>query len=97
MDLTRDLGDAIVQGDLGRAEALLAQRRLALGRLELTREGEWRRELAELRDLEERLRDFCRTWREALKGRLKELEDGRILRHSYRPRPLQARFVDVRK
>jgi hypothetical protein len=97
MDLTRALGEAIVQGDLGRAETLLAQRRLALGRLELHREGEWLRELTELRDLEERLQDFCRTWSEALKGRLKELADGRMLRHSYRPHPHQARFVDVRK
>jgi hypothetical protein len=96
-DLTRALGEAIVQGDLGRAEILLAQRRSALGRLELHREGEWRRELAELRDLEERLLDFCRIWSEALKGRLRELADGRMLRHSYRICSHQARFVDVRE
>jgi hypothetical protein len=96
-EITRALGEALGQGDLDRAEALLSQRRLALARLDLGGAGEWEGELAEVRALEERVRAICRTWRQALQERLKLLEDGRLLRHSYCGSPSPARFVDVRR
>jgi len=98
LDLTQALAAAVLKGDFPRAEALLAQRRLALERLAWEAEaGELGEQLEELRSLEERLLAFCRAWREALQERLRTLGEGSRLRQSYALRRAEAQLVDLRE
>jgi hypothetical protein len=71
-DLTRALVDAVLAGDLARAQWLLAQRQAALRRLEQERSVEERLEqdLQGLREMERQLLEFCRTWRDIIQERL---------------------------
>jgi len=97
--LTRDLATAMAQGDLDRALELLEERRLILQGFSWPQEADadfWEKVRA-LRDLEEEVLGFCRTWREVVENRLKSLNTGHFLRMSYCPPPEESRFIDVNK
>ena len=97
--LTRDLATAMAQGDLDRALDLLEERRRTLKGLSWPKEADpdfWERVQA-LRDLEEEILTFCRTWREVVAKRLKSLNTGHFLRMSYCPPVEGSRFIDVNK
>jgi len=73
-DLTRAVAEAVAAGDLPRAEWLLCQRQAALARLDLREpDPELERDLAGLQELERQLLDFCRTWQEIIRERLRVL------------------------
>lgn len=84
-DLTRAVAEAVAAGDLKRADWLLRQRQAALSRLDLTEplDPELRRDLTALRELEQQLLDFCRTWREIIRERLTALAAREQVQRAY--------------
>jgi hypothetical protein len=95
--LTRDL--AAAQGDLDRALEILEERRRTLKGFSWPEKADpdfWKQVRA-LRDLEEEVMAFCRTWREVVAKRLRSLNTGHFLRMSYCPPVEEARFIDVNK
>ncbi len=97
--LTRELATALAQGDLDRALELLEERRQTLKGFSWPKEADadfWE-EVKALRDLEEEVLGFCRTWRDVVEKRLKSLNTGHFLRMSYCPPMEEARFIDVNK
>jgi hypothetical protein len=98
-DLTKAVGEAVTQGDLDRALALLKERQAALGRLDWS--GADREELAEelpsLMAMEGEILEFCRTWRETLAKRLETLNAHHQIQQRYDRQTPEAKFVDVRK
>jgi hypothetical protein len=98
-DLTRAIGEAVVQGDLDRALRLLERRRQALQGIAWCREGIQRFEtdLISLRNVDQELLHFCRRWGEVLRQRLETLGACHLLQQSYSREAAEARFVDVRK
>lgn len=98
-ELTRALSDAVLEGDLQRAEWLLVQRRAALDRLDPAEplDGELQRELDSLWQMERELLEFCRTWREIVKERLAGLASHHALRSKYQLAALAPPLVDMKK
>jgi hypothetical protein len=97
--LTRDLATAAAQGDLDRALEILEERRRTLKGFSWPEKADpdfWKQVRA-LRDLEEEVMAFCRTWREVVAKRLRSLNTGHFLRMSYCPPVEEARFIDVNK
>ncbi len=98
-DLTRGIGEAMVQGDLARALMLLEQRHKVIQGIDWSPEAiqEFGEDLASLRNADLELISFCQNWRAALKKRLEALNAGHLLKQSYGREASEARFVDVRK
>jgi len=99
MQLTRELAQAVSQGDLDRALELLEKRRRTLKEFSWPQEAEpdfWEKVQA-LRSLEAEVLSFCRTWRGVVEKRLKALNVGHFLRMTYCPPVEESRFVDVSK
>ncbi len=98
-ELTRALTEALLEGDLPRAEWLLVQRQAALDRLDLGAppDGEFQRELSSLRQMERDLLEFCRTWREIVRERLAGLASHHALRSKYQPAADPPSLVDLKK
>ena len=97
--LTRDLAEATAQGDLDRALELLEERRRTLKGFSWPKEADadfWEK-VRTLRELEEEILGFCRTWREVVEKRLRSLNTGHFLRMSYCPPVEESRFIDVNK
>jgi hypothetical protein len=97
--LTRDLATAAAQGDLDRALDILEERRRTLKGFSWPEKADpefWKKVRA-LRDLEEEVMAFCRTWREVVAKRLRSLNTAHFLRMSYCPPAEEARFIDVNK
>jgi hypothetical protein len=97
--LTRDLATAAAQGDLDRALEILEERRRTLKSFSWPEKADpdfWKQVRA-LRDLEEEVMAFCRTWRDVVAKRLRSLNTGHFLRMNYCPPAGEARFVDVNK
>jgi hypothetical protein len=97
--LTRDLAQAMAQGDLDRALEILEERRRTLEGFSWPQEAdpEFWREAQALRNLEQEVLTFCRTWREVVEKRLCSLNTGHFLRLTYCPPVEEARFIDVSK
>jgi hypothetical protein len=98
-DLTRAIGEAVVQGDLDRALLLLEERRRAFQGIAWFSEGmqKFEGDLTSLREVDQELLHFCRSWREVLKQRLETFGACHLLQQSYSREAAEARFVDVRK
>jgi hypothetical protein len=99
LQLTRELAQAVAQGELDRALELLEQRRQALKEFSWPKEAEpdyWEK-VQMLRSLEAEVLAFCQNWREVVEKRLKALNVGHFLRMSYCPPVEGSRFVDVSK
>jgi hypothetical protein len=97
--LTRDLATAAAQGDLDRALEILEERHRTLKSFSWPEKADpdfWKQVRA-LRDLEEEVMAFCRTWRDVVAKRLRSLNTGHFLRMNYCPPAGEARFVDVNK
>jgi hypothetical protein len=97
--LTRDLATAAARGDLDRALEILEERRRVLRGFSWSEKADpdfWEKVRA-IRDLEEEVMAFCRTWREVVAKRLRSLNTGYFLRMSYCPPTEEARFIDVNK
>jgi hypothetical protein len=97
--LTRDLAAATAQGDLDRALEILEERRRTLNGFSWPEKAdpEFWKQVRALRDLEEEVMAFCRTWREVVAKRLRSLNTGHFLRMNYCPPTAEARFIDVNK
>lgn len=98
-DLTRAIGEAVVQGDLDGALRLLEERHKAFQRIDWSLEAfqEFENELVSLRAMDQGLLDFCQSWHEALRKQLETLNAGRLVQQCYGERGRAAKFVDVRK
>jgi len=98
-NLTLALTEAVLQGDLDLAAQLLGERQTALHELDwsLGLNEEMETELQSIWALEERLLDFCRSWRDVLKDRLQTLNTGHYLRRKYALTDSKTHFVDLRK
>lgn len=99
LQLTRELAQAVAQGDLDRALELLERRRRTLKEFSWPEEAapDFWEKVQTLRNLEAEVLAFCQTWRSVVEKRLKALNVGHLLRMSYCP-PLEgSRFVDVSK
>jgi hypothetical protein len=97
--LTRDLATAAAQGDLDRALEILEERRRTLKGFSWPEKADpdfWKQVRA-IKDLEEEVMAFCRTWREVVAKRLRSLNTGHFLRMSYCPPAEEARFIDMNK
>lgn len=97
--LTRELAQAVSQGELDRALELLERRRQTLKEFSWPKEAEpdfWEK-VQKLRSLEAEVLAFCQTWRGVVEKRLKALNVGHFLRMSYCPPAEGSRFVDVSK
>ncbi|MFZ2088849.1 MAG: hypothetical protein WAU47_09755 [Desulfobaccales bacterium] len=97
--LTRDLARAMAQGNLDRALEILEERRRLLQGFSWPQEADpafWQ-EVRALRDLEQEVAAFCRTWREVVEKRLCSLNTGHFLRLTYCPPVEEARFINVSK
>ena len=99
VQLTRELAQAVSQGELDRALELLEQRRRTLKGFSWPQEAEpeFLEKVRALRSLEAEVLSFCRTWRGVVQKRLKALNVGHFLRMSYCPPVEESRFVDVSK
>jgi hypothetical protein len=97
--LTKNVGEAVAQGDLDWALTLLEERQAALERLDWLGAGreELAAELASLLAMEGEILEFCRTWRGALAQRLETLNARHHLQQRYDRQTSEAKFVDVRK
>jgi len=97
--LTRDLATAAAQGNLDRALEILEERRRTLKGFSWPEKADpdfWEK-VRVLRDLEEEVLTFCRTWREVVAKRLGSLNISHFLRMNYCPPVEEARFIDVNK
>jgi len=95
-DLTRAITAAVLQDDLDRAANLLEQRQMVLQHLDWSTPAEdLGDDLEALRNLDRSLMDFCKSWREALEDRLKNLNLCQNLRQKYVPPACEARFIDL--
>jgi hypothetical protein len=99
VQLTRDLAQAVAQGELDRALLLLEERQRALKDFTWPEEADpnFQEKVQALRSLEEEVLAFCRTWREVVEERLKVLNIGHFLKLSYCPPMEESRFIDVNK
>ncbi len=99
VQLTRDLAQAVAQGELDRALSLLEERQRALKGFTWPEEADptFQEKVQALRALEEEVLTFCRTWREVVEERLKVLNIGHFLKLSYCPPLEESRFIDVSK
>jgi hypothetical protein len=97
--LTRSLAEAVLQGDLDRALALLEERRQRLQQVAWPDEveAELREEVQALRSLEAEVLDFCRRWRNIVQERLAVLHTAHHLLKTYQPPPPPPRLVDLQK
>ena len=97
--LTRDLAQAMARGDLEGALELLEERRRLLQEFSWPQEADpsFLEEVQALRDLEQEVLAFCRTWRQVVAKRLTSLNTGHFLRLNYCPPMEEARFIDVSK
>jgi hypothetical protein len=98
-NLTKAIGEAVVQGDLDRALMLLEQRHKAFQGIAWSPENiqEFEPDLFSLWEVDQELLTFCRTWRDALKKRLETLSACHLLQQCYGREDPEAKFVDVRK
>ena len=98
-DLTKAIGEAVVQGDLDQALLLLEERRRAFLGITWSREGvqKFETDLKSLEEVDQELLRFCRSWREILRRRLETFGACHLLQQSYSRGASEARFVDVRK
>ncbi|MEW6387015.1 MAG: hypothetical protein AB1491_05800 [Thermodesulfobacteriota bacterium] len=98
-NLTLAITEAVLHGDLDLAAQLLEQRRTALHDLDWSRplDEETQTELQNLWALEERLLDFCQSWRHVLKERLQTINTSHFLRRKYTLTNSKTNFVDLRK
>lgn len=98
-DLTGAIGEAVVRGDLDRALLLLEERRQAFQGIAWSPASLQRFEtdLISLREVDQELLHFCRSWRKALHRRLETLGACNLLQQSYSREASEGRFVDVRK
>jgi hypothetical protein len=97
-DLTRAITAAVLQDDLDRAVNLLEQRQMVLLHLDWSTPVEdLDDELETLRNLDQSLMAFIRSWREALEERLQTLSLSQHLRRKYVPSTKEARFIDLHK
>lgn len=98
-ELTQALTQAVLAGDLSRAEWLLAQRQAAFGRLS---PGGFPaaglvRDLAEIWEMDRELIEFCRTWHAIVQERLAQLAaHQRLCRRYYGPAPSPS-LIQVRE
>jgi hypothetical protein len=99
MRLTRNLAQAMARGDLEGALEILEERGRFLQGFSWPQEAEagLLEEAQALRDLEQQVLAFCRTWREVVEKRLCSLNTGHFLRLTYCPPVGEARFIDVSK
>jgi hypothetical protein len=97
--LTRDLATAAAQGDLDRALEILEERRQTLKGFSWPEKADpdFLKQVRAIKDLEEEVMAFCRTWRDVVAKRLRSLNTGHFLRMSYCPPAEEARFIDVNK
>jgi hypothetical protein len=97
--LTRDLATATARGNLDRALEILEERRRTLKGFSWPEKADpdfWKK-VRVIRDLEEEVMAFCRTWREVVAKRLRSLNTGHFLRMNYCPPAEEALFIDVNK
>lgn len=99
LQLTRELAQAVAQGELERALELLEKRRQTLQEFSWPQEAgpDFWEKVQALKALEVEVLGFCRTWREVVEKRLQALNTGHFLRMSYCPPVGKSRFVDVSK
>ena len=99
VQLTKDLAQAVAQGELDRALLLLEERQRALKGFTWPEEADpnFQEKIQTLRALEDEVLAFCRTWREVVEERLKVLNIGHFLKLSYCPPLEESRFIDVSK
>ncbi len=98
-ELTRALAEALLQGDLSRAQWLLAQRQKALFRVEWggPENEELGREMAALYEMERELLEFCSTWQAVVKERLAALAGHRRLQAGYQATNPPVRFIEIKE
>lgn len=97
--LTKVLAAAVAHGDLERALEILEERGRMMKKVSWPKEADpdfWDKVRA-LRDLEEEVLTFCRTWRAVVEKRLRSLNMNHFLRINYCPPAEEARFIDVNK
>lgn len=95
--LTRALAEAVAQGDLDRALEILTERQRALKELTWPEvaDGALMAEFRAVKDLEQKILEFCRTWQKTVAERLKLLNQGQVLRVAYAPPEAKSRFINM--
>jgi hypothetical protein len=97
--LTRDLAQAVAQGELDRALSLLEERRRALQGFAWPEEADpnFQEKVQTLRALEEKVLAFCRTWRDIVQERLNIFSTSHHLMKKYNPSLPSSQFINLKK